>query len=223
MGRVVAGSALSVARRCAGKWTLEIQILRNPRAIVSKRIGQQANAPAAFFQIAKPTIPALSQAPPSAKAVAVQNSEKHATTPNIPADRLKLLQAATDKVLHDPALVAEGEKSQRYIDFVSPEKTLEKIHNAVSSLTPAQRADRHLPAGPELTAVDHHLDTAPEGHPGLRVGEHAGAHLIDKHVEAFRDQPPGLAHALEGFLAVQLDLPGLAQRGCGGFDVTHWL
>jgi tripartite-type tricarboxylate transporter receptor subunit TctC len=63
------------------------------------------------------------------------------TTPGLPADRLKFLQAATDKVLHDPGLVAEGEKSQRYIDFVSPEKTLEKIHTAVSSLTPEQRAE----------------------------------------------------------------------------------
>ena len=63
------------------------------------------------------------------------------TTPNIPADRLKYLQESTRKVLADPQLLAEGEKSQRYIDFVSPEKTLEKIHNAVSNLTPAQRAE----------------------------------------------------------------------------------
>jgi tripartite-type tricarboxylate transporter receptor subunit TctC len=63
------------------------------------------------------------------------------TTPGLPPERLKFLQAATDKVLHDPALVAEGEKSQRYIDFVSPEKTLDKIHTAVSTLTPEQRAE----------------------------------------------------------------------------------
>jgi tripartite-type tricarboxylate transporter receptor subunit TctC len=63
------------------------------------------------------------------------------TTPDIPADRLKFLQQATDKVLHDPALIAEGEKSQRYIDFVGPDKTLEKINTAIAKLTPEQRAE----------------------------------------------------------------------------------
>lgn len=61
--------------------------------------------------------------------------------PNVPADRLKFLQQAVDKVLHDPALVAEGEKSQRYIDYQSPENTLKKIHDAVSNLTPEQKAE----------------------------------------------------------------------------------
>ena len=35
----------------------------------------------------------------------------------------------------------EGEKSQRYIDYQSPENTLKKIHDAVSNLTPAQKAE----------------------------------------------------------------------------------
>ena len=38
------------------------------------------------------------------------------------------------------------------------------------------------------------------------------ADLVVEHVEAFGDEPAGLAHAGEGFGAVQFDLAGLAQR-----------
>ena len=43
----------------------------------------------------------------------------------------------------------------------------------------------------------------------------------DQHVEAFGHQLAGLAHAGEGFRAVQLDLAGLAQRRGCRVDVIH--
>lgn len=61
--------------------------------------------------------------------------------PNLPKDRLAFLQAAVKKTLTDPELIAQGQKSQRYIDFLDPEETLTKIKSAVGNLTPEQRAD----------------------------------------------------------------------------------
>ncbi|MGE5538966.1 MAG: Bug family tripartite tricarboxylate transporter substrate binding protein [Gemmatimonas sp.] len=60
--------------------------------------------------------------------------------PGMAADKLKFLQDATNKVLTDPQLVADGERSQRYIDYQDPETTVKKIHDAVSNLTPEQKA-----------------------------------------------------------------------------------
>ncbi|HTI85978.1 MAG TPA: tripartite tricarboxylate transporter substrate-binding protein [Alphaproteobacteria bacterium] len=60
--------------------------------------------------------------------------------PGMPPDRLKFWQDAVAKVLKDPQLIADGDKSQRYIDFQDPETTLKKIHDAVSNLTPEQKA-----------------------------------------------------------------------------------
>lgn len=62
------------------------------------------------------------------------------TPPNLPPARLAFLQDAVKKVLTDPALMAEGEKSQRYVDYQDPETTRKKINDAVSNLTPDQRA-----------------------------------------------------------------------------------
>ena len=50
---------------------------------------------------------------------------------------------------------------------------------------------------------------------------HAGADLVGEHVEAFGHQPAGLAHALEGGGAVELDLSGLALRRECRVDVAH--
>jgi tripartite-type tricarboxylate transporter receptor subunit TctC len=62
------------------------------------------------------------------------------TPPNVPAARLAFLQEAVKKVLTDPELIAEGQKSQRYIDYQDPETTKKKIDDAVGNLTPEQRA-----------------------------------------------------------------------------------
>jgi len=59
--------------------------------------------------------------------------------PGMAKNRLAELQAAFKKVLTDPAVIAEGEKYQRYIDYVDPEKTRQMVHSVVASLTPAQK------------------------------------------------------------------------------------
>lgn len=63
------------------------------------------------------------------------------TTPGVPADRLAFLRAAVKKVLTDPAVKADGEKSQRYVDFVEPEKAREKAIALVSSISPDQKVN----------------------------------------------------------------------------------
>lgn len=62
------------------------------------------------------------------------------TTPGVPAGRLAFLRAAVKKVLTDPAVRAEGEKSQRYVDFVEPERAREKAVALVGSIKAEQKA-----------------------------------------------------------------------------------
>lgn len=62
------------------------------------------------------------------------------TTPGVPAERLAVLRAAVKKVLTDPAVKAEGDKRQRYIDFVSPEEARKKAINLVGGMKPEQKA-----------------------------------------------------------------------------------
>jgi tripartite-type tricarboxylate transporter receptor subunit TctC len=59
--------------------------------------------------------------------------------PGMPADRLAYMQAAVKKMLTEPSLIAEGEKTQRYIDFVGPEETRQAAIKVVSSVTPEQK------------------------------------------------------------------------------------
>jgi tripartite-type tricarboxylate transporter receptor subunit TctC len=61
------------------------------------------------------------------------------TPPNLPPARLAYLQAAVKKALTDPALIAEGEKSQRYIDFVDAETTRKSTMKVVADVTPEQK------------------------------------------------------------------------------------
>jgi tripartite-type tricarboxylate transporter receptor subunit TctC len=63
------------------------------------------------------------------------------TTPGVPADRLAFLRDAVKKVLSDPALKAEGEKSQRYVDFVPPEEARKKALGLVTNITPEKKAE----------------------------------------------------------------------------------
>ena len=67
------------------------------------------------------------------------------TTPAVPADRLAFLRAAVKQVLTDPSLKAEGEKSQRYVDFVEPEKARAKAVALVGALSPEKKASvKHI-------------------------------------------------------------------------------
>jgi tripartite-type tricarboxylate transporter receptor subunit TctC len=58
--------------------------------------------------------------------------------PNLPPARLAYLQAAVKTAFTDPALVAEGEHSQHYFDYLGAEPTREAAVKVVESLTPEQ-------------------------------------------------------------------------------------
>jgi len=59
--------------------------------------------------------------------------------PNLPPGRLATLQAAVKETLNAPALVAEGEKSQRYINYLDAGATRRNAQDVVSDISPAQR------------------------------------------------------------------------------------
>jgi tripartite-type tricarboxylate transporter receptor subunit TctC len=61
------------------------------------------------------------------------------TAPNLPQDQLAHLQATVKRVLSDPAVVAEGEKTKRYISYEDPATTSKMIANVLTSITPAQK------------------------------------------------------------------------------------
>jgi tripartite-type tricarboxylate transporter receptor subunit TctC len=59
--------------------------------------------------------------------------------PSMPPARLAYLQAAVKATLQEPALVAEGEKSQRYIDYLDAVATRKNAQDVVTDITPQQR------------------------------------------------------------------------------------
>lgn len=59
--------------------------------------------------------------------------------PNMPAARLAFLQAAVRKTLTEPQLVADGERSQRYIDYLDADSTRKNALTVVSNITPEQK------------------------------------------------------------------------------------
>ena len=61
------------------------------------------------------------------------------TTPNVPEARLAVLRAAVERAMKTPALIEEGERTERYIEFVDAKKTQETAVKVVSGITPAQK------------------------------------------------------------------------------------
>jgi len=59
--------------------------------------------------------------------------------PGLPPARLAFLQAAVKATLNDPLLVAEGERSQRYIDYLDAASTRQNAQDVVSDITVQQR------------------------------------------------------------------------------------
>lgn len=59
--------------------------------------------------------------------------------PNVPKARLAYLQAAVKQVLHDPQLIAEGERAERIIEYLDPESTLKNALAVVANVTPEQK------------------------------------------------------------------------------------
>lgn len=60
--------------------------------------------------------------------------------PGIPPARLAYLQAAVKETLHNPQLVAEGEKMERIIEYLDPASTHKNVVAVVSGITPEQKA-----------------------------------------------------------------------------------
>jgi tripartite-type tricarboxylate transporter receptor subunit TctC len=60
--------------------------------------------------------------------------------PGMAADRLAFLQKAVATALRDPELVAEGEKTQRYVDFIDAETTRKATVSVVADVTAEQKA-----------------------------------------------------------------------------------
>ena len=63
------------------------------------------------------------------------------TTPGVPPDRLAFLQDAVGKLVKDPKLLAEAEKSQRYIIYRDPKAAQQAIERVINAPTAAQRAE----------------------------------------------------------------------------------
>ena len=62
------------------------------------------------------------------------------TTPGVPPDRLAYLRAAIERTLTNPELIAEGEKTQRFVSFQSPAKALEIAEKSLTGVSPEQIA-----------------------------------------------------------------------------------
>jgi tripartite-type tricarboxylate transporter receptor subunit TctC len=62
------------------------------------------------------------------------------TSPGMPVDRLQFLQQAVGKALTNEKLIAEGEKTQRYIDYVDPQKASQLVDHVITELPPERKA-----------------------------------------------------------------------------------
>ncbi len=59
--------------------------------------------------------------------------------PDMPKGKLAFLQNVVKKTLTDPAVVAEGEKTSRYIDYVDGDTTRKATLRVITDLTPEQK------------------------------------------------------------------------------------
>jgi tripartite-type tricarboxylate transporter receptor subunit TctC len=59
--------------------------------------------------------------------------------PGIPAARLAFLREAVKETLHNPQLIAEGERMERIIEYTDPEATLRTVTAVVSDVAPEQK------------------------------------------------------------------------------------
>ncbi len=60
--------------------------------------------------------------------------------PGIPPARLAYLQEAVKQTLHNPQLIADGERAERIIEYLDPVGTHQNVVAAVGSVTPEQKA-----------------------------------------------------------------------------------
>lgn len=62
------------------------------------------------------------------------------TTPGTPPERLAFLRAAVKRALSNPELIAEGAKTQRMVEYQTPEAALEITRKVLSGISPDQKA-----------------------------------------------------------------------------------
>ncbi len=60
--------------------------------------------------------------------------------PGMPPARLAFLQEAVKQTLHNPQLIADGEKAERIIEYLDPASTQQNAVAVVGSVTPEQKA-----------------------------------------------------------------------------------
>ena len=65
------------------------------------------------------------------------------TSPGTPPERLFFLREAVRRSLSNPALIAEGEKSQRFVAYQAPEKAMEITRKVLTAVTPEQKKRIH--------------------------------------------------------------------------------
>lgn len=63
-----------------------------------------------------------------------------AVPPGMAPDRLAYLQGVMKQVLTDPKLMAEGQKSQRYVDFQDADSTRKMVQDVIANLSAEQKA-----------------------------------------------------------------------------------
>jgi tripartite-type tricarboxylate transporter receptor subunit TctC len=59
--------------------------------------------------------------------------------PGIPPARLAYLQEMVKRTLHNPGLIAEGEKAERIMEYLDPASTLENVNKVLGNVTPEQK------------------------------------------------------------------------------------
>jgi tripartite-type tricarboxylate transporter receptor subunit TctC len=59
--------------------------------------------------------------------------------PSTPPARLAYLQAAMKETLHNPQLIAEGERAERYVEYLDPDSTLANARKVISEPTADQK------------------------------------------------------------------------------------
>jgi tripartite-type tricarboxylate transporter receptor subunit TctC len=59
--------------------------------------------------------------------------------PGVPKARLAFLQEAVKETLHNPQLIADGERSERIIEYLDPESTHKNALKVVANVTPEQK------------------------------------------------------------------------------------
>ena len=62
------------------------------------------------------------------------------TTPGTPPDRLAVLREAFRRVLTDPEVIAEGEASERLVDYRDPATARDMVARALTGISPAEKA-----------------------------------------------------------------------------------